>query len=507
MVPVAQDPTSQTARLPARFRTGLVGLASAARDRYGWWSQRRHRGRPASSASRSRWVRLSLVAALVAIGLALPPAGAEVMQPQASSRPNIILILTDDLDANSIDRMPQLQRYLIDEGLTFENAFVTDPLCCPSRATILRGQYAHNHGVLTNGPPLGGFRRFESRGNEKSTIATWLNDEGYRTVLIGKYLNGMPSGYKPPGWDETYTGGFQAEHEYHTDWFSDQADAFIRRADRGGAPFFMYLATKAPHAPATPARRHRNEFRGLEAPRPPSFNEEDVSDKPKYVRDKAPFSARKIEQIDDLYRKRLRSMLAVDEMISLLVRRLDATGQLNNTYIFFTSDNGFSLGEHRRPWAKGVAYEEVIRVPLIVRGPGVPAGDVRDHMVLNNDFAPTFAQLGRTSAPAFVDGRSLNPLLDRDTPDPANWRSAFLVEGHAGGRSHHPTYSAVRTSDHLWVEYVNGERELYDLHEDPYQLESMHESADPALQENLKGRLAALERCSQQACRNAESGS
>jgi N-acetylglucosamine-6-sulfatase len=484
-----------------------VRLTTSVRHRYERWSQRRFRGRPASTVSRRRWVKLSLVVALVAGGFALPSAGAEVLQPQASSRPNIILILTDDLDVNSIDRMPQLERYLIDEGLTFENAFVTDPLCCPSRATILRGQYAHNHGVLTNSPPLGGFRRFESRGNERSTIATWLNDDGYRTVLIGKYLNGMPQGYKPPGWDESYTGGFQAEHQYHTDWFSDQADAFIRRADRGRAPFFMYLATKAPHKPATPARRHRNEFRGLEAPRPPSFNEEDVSDKPAYIRRKAQFSARKIDQIDDLYRRRLRSMLAVDEMIGRLVRRLDSTGQLNNTYIFFTSDNGFSLGEHRRSWAKGVAYEEAIRVPLIVRGPGVPAGGVRDHIVLNNDFAPTFAQLGTASAPAFVDGRSLNPLLDRDPPEPANWRSAFLVEGHAGGQSNYPTYSAVRTSDHLWVEYTTGERELYDLQNDPYQLESMHENADPALREDLKGRLAALERCSQQACRNAESGS
>jgi N-acetylglucosamine-6-sulfatase len=367
---------------------------------------------------------------LLVVGFGVPLGQAEVGYAQERARPNIILILTDDLDAKpgSISRMPYLRRYLINQGTTLDNAFVTTSLCCPSRATTLRAQYSHNHKILTNQAPLGGAKRFKSLGRDKSTVATWLDGGGYRTVQIGKYLNGYKGPYKPPGWDEFYgPGGYKAHNAYHTDYYARKAAGFIRGMKGERKPFFMYLATKAPHSPAKPAPRHADAFPGVTAPRPPSFNEEDVSDKPVWVRKKPLLTSTQIHDIDKLYRNRLRSMLAVDEMIKRLINSLKDSGKLRNTYIVFTSDNGHLLGEHRKAQGKWSAYEEDIRVPLIVRGPGVPEGRVRPHMVLNNDLGPTFAQLARVSPPSFVDGRSFVPLLKNSPPPPSNWRSAFLV--------------------------------------------------------------------------------
>jgi N-acetylglucosamine-6-sulfatase len=429
-------------------------------------------------------------------------------KPQVADqgKPNMVFILTDDLDARllqeHLEDYPNLQE-LAANGTTFENAFVTNPVCCPSRATILRGQYSHNHGVLTNFPPRGGFEKFESLGREESTVATWLHGEGYRTVLIGKYLNGKPRGHKPPGWDELYGGGGKTG-TYPTDHYASKASEFIRSMKGKRRPFFMYLATKAPHAPAEPAPRHADAFPGAQAPRPPSFNEEDVSDKPTWIREMDLLRSEQIDEIDELYRNRLQSMLAVDEMIGQLVDSLEYSGKLENTYIFFTSDNGRTTGEHRRQKGKLSAYETDIRVPLIVRGPGMPEGTVREHLVLNNDFAPTFAELGGVSPPSFVDGSSLTPLLNTNPPPPSDWRSGFLVEGYGNKGESMPAYKAVRTEDHLWVEYATDERELYDLSEDPYELQSQHDTAPDNLKQDLASRLNKLRDCAAEGCRKAE---
>ena len=230
--------------------------------------------------------------------------------------------------------------------------------------------------------------------------------------------------------------------------------------------------------------------------------------------------------MQDLYRDRLRSMLAVDEMVGRLMDALDKRGELENTFIFFTSDNGWHAGEHRLDTGKWTPYEEDVRVPLIVRGPGVPEGKTLPHLVLNNDIAPTLADIADVEDPSFVDGRSLKPLLTNGPP-PENWRDAFLVEaatevGHAPvpplsgdrvpeDRRHaprkawgRPGLEAVRTADHLYVEYETGERELYDLREDPYQLNNLYEGADPELLRRLQERLEALRGCSGAGCRTAE---
>jgi N-acetylglucosamine-6-sulfatase len=484
---------------------------------------------------------------------------------EPAGRPNIIMILTDDLDAASILHMPNLKSLLIEQGTTFENAFVSNPLCCPSRATILRGQYAHNHDVLTNEPPDGGFEKFRELGRESSTMATWLDAEGYRTIFVGKYMNGYEGTYVPPGWDEWYgisgnylstdlnengkVNHYDPEQDYLTDVLADRAVDYVRRPGGGSPsffvphrPFFMWLGTTVPHAPADPAPRHEEALADVSLPRPPSFDEGDVSDKPAWISDNPSLNPEQLARAEELYRKRLQSMLAVDEMIGRLVDTLEESGELENTYLVFTSDNGLHLGQHRLTAGKWTAYEEDIRVPLIVRGPGVPEGQTLDHLVLNNDLAPTFADLAGAETPEFVDGRSLRPLLTDNPPPTEDWRQAFLVEAMAEAaevpssvddgeliplltgdtqppedqrrsspldeaplkNAGRPGLQALRTQDHLYVEYETGESELYDLRKDPYQLDNTYEDAGLDRLWRFEGWLEALRGCEGEECRAAE---
>jgi N-acetylglucosamine-6-sulfatase len=467
-----------------------------------------------------------------------------------TDRPNMIFVLTDDLDHASAFKMPEIGSQLIEEGTSFEKAFVSHPICCASRATILTGLYDHNHNVLANRPPSGGFEKFVSEGHEQNTIGVRLQEGGYQTAFFGKYLNGYPAGdptHLPPGWDEWYgklddqdlydyrinENGEEVSYgsdtdDFYTDVLSGQATDFVGRAasDSSTKPFFMYVAPTAPHGPATPAERHKGAFSEEEVPRPPSFDEEDVSDKPSQIQDAERISNGRASNIDARHRKRLESMLAVDEMIGSLVQKLEDAGELENTFIFFTSDNGFHGGEHRIRGGKDQPYEESARVPFFVRGPGVAAGMQTEKLTLNTDLAATFADLAGVSFPA--DGRTLVPLLSGEE-DPS-WRTSVLLEklppqadsseagdGKAKGKgkgkgkgktkqgpSSSPGFQAVRTATHKYVEYNNGEKELYDLEADPYELESLHESADPSLLEDLKARLDALKGCSEEGCREAE---
>ncbi len=297
---------------------------------------------------------------------------------------------------------------------------------------------------------------------------------------------------------------------------------FVRRATSDDQPFFAYVALTAPHSPATPAERHEGAFAEEEAPRPPSFGEEDVSDKPAWVQELEPISEQEGSRIDDRYRQRQESMLAVDEMVGSLVEELEAAGELENTYIVFTSDNGFHLGTHLLRHGKKTPYEESVRAPLFVRRPGVPAGTTVEELVLNNDFAPTFAELAGLEG-FEADGRSLTPLLYGE--EPPSRRSAVLLEAFLDGRSAREegdaetddaegtgegtrtdltAFGSVRTETHKYVEYENGEKELYDLANDPYELDNVYEGADPSLVEELKARLEALEGCSENGYREAE---
>ncbi|MGA7193141.1 MAG: sulfatase [Anaerolineales bacterium] len=479
-----------------------------------------------------------------------------------SSRPNILFILTDDLDAKlgTLQYMPHLQQLMASQGLSFNDFLIDTPLCCPSRSSFLRGQYVHNHQVYTNGPPLGGFDQFYQLQHENSTLATWLQQAGYRTALYGKYLNGYPDAdnrsYIPPGWTDwlspvkgtpykefNYTMNDnskfedhgQGKNDYMTDVLSQKADDFIRASASDSHPFFLYLATYAPHEPAVPAPRDANLFSNLEAPRTPSFNEADVSDKPPAMRGDPLLTGAQIANLDQLYRDRVRSMQTVDEMLARLINTLQETGQLNNTYIIFTSDNGYHLGQHRLMGGKGTPYEEDIVVPLLIRGPNVQAGAALDGYVTGNiDIAPTIAELAGVVPPSYVDGRSLVPLFSAQRPAESNWRQGYLIEYYGSGEEREsslssnlatysndglleppdldqflpvaamPNYLALRTPQYTYVEYQDGFRELYDLKQDPYELNNIASTTDPNLLAQFSAWLKALASCSASACRTAD---
>lgn len=509
-----------------RRRLGALALAPLATRLVGGWSPRA--GTPGAGAA------------------------TQVATPVPGARPNVVLIVADDLDRRAVTAMPNLQALLAAQGASCARNFVTTPLCGPSRASIFRGQYAHNHGVLTNAGEQGGFPAFYRLGLESSTIATWLHDAGYRTGLFGKYLNRYPKtarkSWVPPGWDawaalfdtgeNFYTdfglneNGHQVIYDaasgaYLTDVIAEKAVAFVRDSAAAESAFFAYIAPYAPHSPATPAPRHADAFASAAAPRVPSFNEADIADKPAWLRDRPPLTAEQIASIDERERQRLRSLLAVDEMIASLVQALADAGQLDDTYLLFTSDNGFLLGEHRLPLGKQTAYEESIGVPLIVRGPGIPAEAVVEAITLNIDLAPTIADWCDVAPPDFVDGASLAPLLRGETS--ADWRHVALIEefdipksgGKATPEAGTPSpaeesdegengeispvqslgYRALRGDDLLYVAYDDGERELYDLAADPYELANLAERADPTLLAQLDGVLRDLGRCEGAACR------
>jgi arylsulfatase A-like enzyme len=421
-------------------------------------------------------------------------------------RPNIVLILTDDQRADSMFAMPIVKELLGDHGVTFENGFVVNSLCCPSRASILTGQYSHTTGVWSNRPPYGGFVAFD----DSVTIATQLQGAGYTTGHVGKYLNGYYGTYEPPGWDrwfafsgtapyrqrELYYDYFVNEDgtmrfvghdpaDYSTDVMGGQAAAFIRDADPA-SPLFLQFATSAPHIPGTPAVQDRGAFDDLPPWNPPGYNEDDVSDKPAWVR-----SLPKLRPnvIPTVRRRQLQSLLPVDRQVRRVVDALRETGRLENTMIVFTSDNGYGWGEHR--WHnKQTPYEHDIRVPMIVRydhlvkDPRTEAG-----FALNIDLAPTFADLGGVSLPK-PDGRSLLPLLgDGDPP----WRSDFLVEhGLIEGVLAVPSYCGIRSERFAYVRYITGEEELYDLPKDPG--EETNVASNPAYAADLQHQRERLRR-------------
>src|SRR5215218_1232953 len=472
---------------------------------------------------------IHLLAAMVTIGLLGTGDGLlgenQGAEAQADSRPNFVFVVTDDLDERAIKQLGGIRVVMGTNGTTFENAYVTFSLCCPSRATMLRGQYPHNHGIIDNALPDGGEGKFRNLGRDRSTIATWLDDAGYQTKLVGKYMNSYNDLYKPPGWDEWYammgdhwnlsdpaTGkmndnGKQTTLGGHsTDVFADKASDFITRSSKNPAPFFLWVGTKAPHSPPEVADRYQNEFTTTPLPKPPNFNEADVSDKPAWVRSRGLHTQTQIDEFEQEYRARLRSMLSVEDLFRQTIATLQATNELENTYIFFTSDNGYHLGNHRLGLGKRAPYEEDIGIPLMVRGPGVPAGAVRQELVLNNDFAPTIAELAGASTPDFVDGRSFAPLLTGS--EPYTSRSAFLEEEwlfDATNTTDPPTHKGVHTQDHMFTEYVDtAEHELYDLGTDPFQLQSIAQADNPQLYSTLQSRLQALKGCAGPACRANE---
>jgi N-acetylglucosamine-6-sulfatase len=482
-------------------------------------------------------------------------AGGAAPVPAPAARPNFIVILTDDQDLTlgSLDHMPRTRDLIARQGMTFSNYFVPLSLCCPSRATILTGLYPHNHKVYTNFPPDGGFERFDELRHQEATLATALHAAGYRTALIGKYLNGYPNGQEkswvPPGWDEwaSPVGGSpyaayrftlnengqtvkyaSTAGDYMTDVLARKATAFVRNAASAagnGQPFFLFLATFAPHKPSTPAKRHAGLFTDLKAPRTPSFNEADVSDKPDGVRKLPRLTPAQINTIDVLYRKQMLSLQAVDEAVAALVKALQETGALANTYIVFTSDNGFHMGQHRLEPGKYTAYETDIHVPLLIRGPGVAAGSRADALAVSVDLAPTLAELAGARLRGNPDGRSLVPLLrgQLQGQTPEEWRRMVLLEQFAfpsapprasetleppdpqdEKATDYPAHVGLRTADFKVVAYENGEREVYDLRSDPDELVNLKSRVGKAWLMRLSQMAKTLGKCAGASCLQLE---
>jgi N-acetylglucosamine-6-sulfatase len=447
---------------------------------------------PGRSRTR-RYGRLLVVAACLVVLATTSLAFRTSPPPAASTPPSIILILTDDQRYDGLDHMAAVKRQLVAKGVSFEDAFVSDSYCCPSRATILTGTYSHTNGIYGDSPRTdGGFRYFK----DSTTIATVLQAHGYRTALMGKYMNGysqVHARYVPPGWDrwfaftsEPYFGFTVSDQgtnvrygpdDYQTDVLSAQAVQFIDSTPPG-QPLFLYWAPHAPHAPATPAPRYANALRNLPPSRPPNYNEEDVSDKPAYVRALPLMSKHTQAQIDDLRRQMYRTLLSIDDATQEMLSALASTGRLHNTMVVFMSDNGLLIGNHRFHAKKTVPYEESVRVPLIIRWDDAKWHEsVDDHIVANVDLAATWAEAAGTTMPG-SEGMSLLPILE----DPSGpWRDELLLE-HAEW-SDVPAYCGVRAERYDYYQYSTGEEELYDLTNDPWQLQNV--AGDPGYQSTL----------------------
>lgn len=420
-----------------------------------------------------------LIGAFIAVALFLEnkpaPTSAQV------TRPNIVVILTDDQDVASLPVMRKLMSFPEGSWINFTNAFANLSVCCPARATLLTGQYAHTTGVTrnNNGNNL----------NDANTLAVWLDQAGYRTGLVGKYLNGYPwkkgRRYVPPGWDsfQVIKGrGEAVDKPGSADKRTDQAISFINSSS--ASPFFLYLAYTGPHVPAqTPARYATADV--YIPPNPPNFNEADVSDKPAWIRERPLLSQ---TTIDSWYEERIaaqRELLAIDDGVQRIIDALKANGQLDHTLIIFLADHGFSWGSHRL-LQKHCGYEACIRFPLLIRYPGLAESREETRLVANVDLASTIADYAGVTPGLPQDGRTLIPLLTDSAP---NWTEAVLLEKHLGKTG----YYGIRVPSWKYIEYRNGDKELYDLTADPYELQNLaNQPAYQTIQNDLAQQLRAL---------------
>lgn len=489
----------------------------------------------------------------------------------AAGKPNIVLIMADDLDvtaseyweradrAGKDDPLKKTRALIRDQGITFANAFAPNPICCPSRASLLTGRFGHNTGVLTNSGDQGGRATFANRGGEAHSLAPWLQGHGYRTAIVGKYLNGISETPTviPPGWSDwfVFVDNFVNEYkgydylvnengtvvyrgwdedDYSTDYVRNRSLEFIDEAAAGDEPFFLYVSATAPHLPLPPAKRHLlHPYALAPLPQRPNTHELDILDKPLWLTSSG--IQRNVESIAWSpvdYRLRQGSLYALDELVEAVVNKLQQTGELENTYIIFLSDNGYNLGSHRLIH-KMAPYEESIRIPWIVRGPGIPAGVTKNQTVLITDFAPTVLEWAGITHPESLsgapsparDGASLTPLLG--TGNPATWRRDFTIQyasrGFINGVGAElppsvwtfsgmdiPSYLAIRENNYKlikWDATLGTQWELYDLRNDPYELNNLLANPlnwllkKPTI-ERLKNRMQELSTCEGASCRD-----
>jgi len=541
---------------------------------------------PRAVGRRARRPWAGAAALLLIFCVFVPSASARTVAATHDGRPNILVVMTDDMAVGDLAQLPNVKRLLAAKGTTFTNAVDTFPLCCPSRATFITGQYAHNHGVIGNFWPYGWYGMKDRR----NILPAWMHQAGYRTALIGKWLNGygardahgeIPAGFttwrglldvsaydyynfvmnahgKLRSWGDrdfaqklvrfakievspnptgiggilgkltevfgpapyTYWGAEKTQ-DYSPDVTGAITEQLVAAERRSKQPFFIWWAPAAPHredvattlmkrpgADPRPAPRYAQRVKALKLPQGPNFNEADFADKPSNMRESAPLlSDADIAQLQLDYQGRIGSLLAVDDHVGKLVKTLTKTGQLANTTIVFLSDNGWLQGQHRIPGDKFLPYEDSVRIPLIIRGPGVPAAKTIAGQVSNIDFAPTLIDLANGSAGRTMDGSSLLPVargrkraggvVELEAPAPL-----FENRNVPANKWDRP-YKGVRTDRYTYVVYTEtGDEELYDRKSDPAQLSSV--AADPAyaaVKEQLVQQLKKLDRCAGKGCR------
>ncbi len=387
-------------------------------------------------------------------------------------RPNFLIIVTDDQRYDTMEYMPNTQQMIFDQGVTFTNGFITTPLCCPSRSSILTGMYAHNHGVLDNDMKL-----------KYKTFIETMHEDGYYTGLVGKYLNSWKGEARPEYdyWVSYFKGETRyyksdlnvngewirhGEDEYISYVLGDYAMEFLGKASKQKKPFILLFTPNAPHEPVTPANEDLNLLADLSPFRPPSFNETEISDKPSWLAAKPLLTEEEIAGIDEFRRNQLLTLISLDRSIGKIMEKLKETGELDNTFVLFLSDNGKFWGEHRITSKNGI-YDEASRVPFAIRYPPlVPEPYINeDHIVANIDIAPTILELANIPIPNSMDGLSLVSLLSGNM----DWREGILLEGWPP----RGTYTAIHTKQYVYVETIDEISEFYDLQNDPYQLENL----------------------------------
>lgn len=440
-----------------------------------------------------------------------PPVPAIPLPKGTKARPNIVMILVDDFSMDLMSSkndvlaqsMPNLAR-MMQQGATFSNYFVTDSLCCPSRASIFTGMMPHNSGVLSNVGKNGGYDAFMAHKNDARTFAVALHQGFYQTSLMGKYLNaynqnkdGIPQGWSDWGVASNgYTnfdyvlnvnGILSARKPHLTDELSLMGQDFIARA--AGGPFFLELSTFSPHAPFTPPERYADAFPGLTYPKTPAFGARPDANAPEWLQIRPELTKRQIRNFDAIYRKRVQSDKGIDDMIGAVQQKLADLGIADTTYVIFTSDNGFHLGDYSLGTGKMTPFDTDIHVPLVVVGPGIAAGQTVTDIAMNIDLAPTFTDIAGVPPLATFDGHSLLGLMQGGTAPP---RAMAVVE-HEGNPldpadpdteqlaagdpepGNPPSYVALRMMDALYVEYLDGTGVVgyYDLKSDPYALHNI----------------------------------
>ena len=450
--------------------------------------------------------RRALLVAVVVTGMLAVSGPSQVGRAQtAASPPNFVVIVTDDQRADTMDVMPKTTQWFMSSGRRFTNGYATTPLCCPARASIFTGRYAHNHMVRTN--------KKTSNLDQETTVQSYLQSLGYRTALFGKYLNQWH--VDPPYFDEwavprtrayfsnywNIDGERHFVSKYSSDFLAEEATTFVSDAERDDpTPWLMYITPQAPHTPFTADGKYSD------APVPdwkpgPSINERDVSDKPRYIQNKEKVD---INRPDNIRTRQLRTLLSVDDLVDALFNRLAETGELENTYVFFMSDHGYSWADHRLFSAgalKNTPYTNSIKVPFLMFDPTLDSGIDDDRLVANIDVAPTLIDLADAPTPQDppMDGRSLVGEYVRE------W--LLLEWWKARGQSGIPPWRSIRSTDAQYTEYLRGgkpfDREYYRLVDDPHQLDNVlgdgSKRNDPD-RRALHRRLRTYSRCSGESC-------